>query len=192
MPGPLFAFTLSATSRYGFWTGPLLILGHGILELALILTLVLGLSHFVKSDFVTSVVGIIGGAALVYMGFTIARQGWRKAPMPLAASGIQTKRIVLSGILVSLSNPFWLIWWATVGTTYLLWSLDLGAAGVASFFTGHILADLSWYALVASIVSTGRRAMTDRVYDGLLIFCGIALVGLGGYFVVSGIRFVWS
>jgi hypothetical protein len=75
---------------------------------------------------------------------------------------------------------------------YLLWSLNLGIAGVASFFTGHILADFAWYALVAFIVSTGRKVMKDAVYHGLLIVCGLALLALGGYFITAGVRFLTS
>ena len=75
--------------------------------------------------------------------------------------------------------------------TYLLWSLDVGTAGIASFFTGHILADLSWYAFIALIVATGRRAIiNDAVYSWLLMICGIILVGLGAFFVFSGADFL--
>jgi len=65
-------------------------------------------------------------------------------------------------------------------------------AGVASFFTGHVLADFAWYALVAFIVATGRKVMNDRVYQGLLVLCGLALLALGVYFIVSGIRFLYG
>jgi len=66
----------------------------------------------------------------------------------------------------------------------------LGIAGIASFFTGHILADLGWYALVSFIVATGRKVMNDRVYRWLLGLCGLALLVLGVYFIVSGVGFV--
>ena len=192
MPGPLLALTIGQTARHGFWAGPLLTLGHGILELALVIALVLGLSQFIGGDLVTSIVGIAGGTVLVCMGLATVRQGWRKVPIPVAnpASIAQNRTLVLSGVLVSASNPYWLIWWATIGMTYLLWSLKLGVAGVASFFTGHILADLSWYALVAFIIATGKKAMSDTVYHWLLLVCGLALVVLGGYFIVSGVKFL--
>jgi len=100
------------------------------------------------------------------------------------------RKTVLSGVLGSISNPYWFIWWITLGTVYLLWALSLGIAGVASFFTGHILADLSWYALVAFVVATGRKVINDAVYRGLLVFCGLALLALGGYFIASGVTFL--
>lgn len=190
MPGPLLAITISESVRRGFWAGPQLVLGHGILELALIVALATGLSKFMEHELVPVVVGLVGGTVLIGMGVVTVRRGWQKVTMPTASPEMRkSKMLVLSGALVSISNPYWLIWWITLGMAYLLWSLNLGIAGVASFFTGHILADLAWYALVAFIVATGRKVMNDTVYRGLLIVCGLALLSLGGYFITSGIRF---
>ncbi len=191
MPGPLLALTISQSTRYGFWAGPLIVLGHGILELTLVVALVLGLSQIIGNQFVLSIVGIIGGLVLIYMGLNTARQGWRKAVLPLSSiDSVQNRKLVVSGILVSVSNPYWTMWWATIGLTYLLWSLKLGIAGVATFFTSHISADLVWYSLVAFIVVKGRKIISDAVYRWFLIICGLALVGLGTYFIVSGIQFL--
>lgn len=57
--------------------------------------------------------------------------------------------------------------------------------GLVSFFTGHILADFVWYSLVAFLVVSGKRLLTDRVYRGLVIVLGGFLVGLAGYFMFS-------
>jgi len=192
MPGPLLAYTISSSAKYGFWAGPLIVLGHAILELSLVTLLVLGLDRFIENDLVTSTIGLAGGTVLIVMGFLMSRQGWHKATLPLETpTGIEVnRRMIFSGIVVSMSNPYWFIWWATIGVTYLLWSLELGTAGIASFFTGHILSDLSWYALVSFVIATGRKAINDTVYSYLLMVCGLALVGLGGYFVFSGIEFL--
>ena len=193
MPGPLLAITISESVRRGFWAGPQLVLGHGILELALIAALATGLSEFMEHELVTVVVGLMGGTVLIGMGLMTVRRGRQKITMPTASPEMgRGKMLVLSGALVSISNPYWLIWWITIGMAYLLWSLNLGIAGVASFFTGHILADLAWYALVAFIVASGRKALNDTVYRGLLIVCGLALLSLGGYFIASAVRFFIS
>ena len=194
MPGPLLARAIGDAARYGFWAGPLLALGHGVLELALVIALVLGLSQFISGDLLLSIVGIVGGVVLIGMGLAMVKQGRQKMPIPVAssASTVQNRALVLSGVLISASNPYWFIWWATIGMTYLLWSLKLGTAGVASFFTGHILADLSWYALVAFIIASGRKVVSDTAYRWLLLVCAFALVGLGGYFIASGIKFLVS
>jgi threonine/homoserine/homoserine lactone efflux protein len=93
---------------------------------------------------------------------------------------------VLAGVLVSLSNPYWTLWWATVGLGYIVLSLKQGTAGLVSFFSGHILSDLAWYSLVAGAVAGGRRFLTPAVYRGILVCCGAFLIFLGGSFIYMG------
>jgi threonine/homoserine/homoserine lactone efflux protein len=93
---------------------------------------------------------------------------------------------VLAGVLVSLSNPYWTLWWATVGLGYIVLSLKQGTAGLVSFFGGHILSDLAWYSLVAGAVAGGRRFLTPAVYRGILVCCGAFLIFLGGSFIYMG------
>ena len=190
MPGPLLALTVGETARHGFWSGPLLVLGHAILELSLVIALVFGLSKVVGNGLVFSIVGIVGGLVLIYMGYSTIRQGWRSTGIPTSKAKTANRMMVVSGIVVSASNPYWLIWWATIGTTYLLWSLKVGAVGVASFFTGHIFADLIWYTFISFIIVKGKKLISNNIYKWFLIVCGLALLGLGGYFIFSGIKFL--
>jgi len=62
----------------------------------------------------------------------------------------------------------------------------VGLWGIAFFFTGHILADLSWYSLVSAAVAGGRNFLTDRLYRGLIAVCAVFLVVFAGYFVYAG------
>jgi len=68
MPGPLLSVTISEVARRGFWAGPQLILGHGILELALVAALAAGLSKFMENDLVPAIIGLVGGTILIGMG----------------------------------------------------------------------------------------------------------------------------
>ena len=194
MPGPVLALTISGVAQRGFRAAPLIIAGHALLELALVLALVFGLSRFIDSDFIASIIGIVGGSVLIGIGVMTVVKG-RKTANPLSSPPTYATRdhmLVVSGIVMSISNPYWFLWWATIGITYLLWSLKLGAAGVATFFTGHMLGDFSWYALVALVLTKGMRFISDKVYRWMLIVCGVALVGLGTYFIVSGAMFLTS
>lgn len=67
---------------------------------------------------------------------------------------------VVLGVLVSLSNPFWFIWWVTVGAAFIVRSFDLGVHGITAFYLGHILA------------------------------CAVFIALLGAYFILSGLRFL--
>jgi threonine/homoserine/homoserine lactone efflux protein len=98
--------------------------------------------------------------------------------------------LIPAGALVSIANPYWIIWWATVGMAYIQKALDHGAAGVGSFFTAHILSDFAWLSLVAFALVTGRKLISTPVYRGILMVCGVFLVGLGGWFVYSGVSFL--
>ncbi|MFH0942432.1 MAG: LysE family transporter [Chloroflexota bacterium] len=192
MPGPLLALTVSQAVRRGFWAGPVLILGHALLEVPIVVALVLGLRQFRGEGMIPGIIGITGGTVLVIMGLGILARSRHRMTMPTAdlpEAGRNRKGIII-GILGSAANPYFFIWWATIGASYLLWSLELGTGGVASFFTGHILADLSWYTLVAFIIATGRKVISDTVYQWLFIACGLVLVGLGSYFIFSGARYL--
>lgn len=198
-PGPLLTLTVAETARRGFWAAPLLMVGHAILEGALIAALTMGLAAYLVMDRVTGVIALLGGAFLLWMGYTIARDALLRrvslesteqaavgrdaaARVPMGAP-----RLLGLGILTSISNPYWSLWWATIGLGYITLSLEQGTLGLASFYTGHILADFFWYSLVAAAVVGGRRFFTPAVYRGVLAICGVFLVGLGGYFIHTGL-----
>ncbi len=194
MPGPLLTVTITETARRGFIAGPLLILGHGILELALILALVFGLAAFLTLDIVGKSVALIGGAFLIWMGLGMARDVYRGKISLEMSPGAQRSgepegmHPVLAGIFVSLANPYWILWWATIGLGYITLSLKLGAAGVASFFGGHILADLTWYSLISAAVVGGGRILNVKTFRAVILLCGVFLVFLGGSFVYLGLK----
>lgn len=188
-PGPLLVYNIGESVRRGFMAGPLVSLGHALLELVVVVGLALGVSKFLNNDVVFAVVGFLGGLFLLWMGLAMV---WKsKGYLPLDADSTGTTQRkgnpILGGILVSLSNPFWTIWWLTIGLGYLLWARDLGVWGVAAFYVGHIMSDLVWYSLVSFGVASGRRfLMAPKVYQGLIVVCGLFLLALGGYFIANG------
>ena len=193
MPGPLLTVTISQSAQRGFWQGPLLILGHAIAELALVLALTAGLSRLLKRKAVAGLIGLLGGAFLLWMGLDIARSAWwGTVSLSLASaerSGAQVGPVV-AGALVSVSNPYWILWWATVGVSYVALALRQGPLGLGSFYVGHILSDLSWYSLVAFVITAGRSLLSQPIYRGILLICGFFLIALSIYFIYSGINFL--
>jgi len=192
MPGPVLAVTISESARRGFRAGPLLVLGHAVVELPLVVALAWGLSEVLEQSLVAGIIGVVGGLFLLGMSYALLRQA-RRAVSPLEVRSQPLGHVhwlIVSGALLSVANPFWLLWWATVGTKLVLWSLAAGTIGVVVFFLGHILSDLGWYSMVSLVISRGKRLMSLRVYRGLLLTCCLFLVGLGVYFVVSGAIFL--
>jgi threonine/homoserine/homoserine lactone efflux protein len=197
MPGPLLTVTVVESVRRGFMTGPLLILGHGILELALIVALVKGAASYLKQGVVSNSISVVGGGVLFWMGLGMIMQS---RPMSLLANSPAEKEVksahgfhpVAEGILVSASNPYWLLWWLTIGLGYLLMAMRYGIMGMVSFFVGHIMADLMWYSVVSYGVSRGRRLLTDKVYRGIIRFCGLFLILFGLWFLFAAMRYFFA
>ncbi|MBI2886163.1 MAG: LysE family transporter [Chloroflexi bacterium] len=188
-PGPLLMVNIAEVARRGFWAAPALALGHSLLELVTVALLGLGLSQVLHTGVIPGLVGLLGGLFLLWMGGGMIRSAPRlslRAAMADARSSPAGLPVLL-GVTASLSNPYWLVWWATVGASFMVASLAWGLVGLATFYVGHIASDFAWYAFVGAVVATGRRAMTDAVYRGLLVACAVFLLALGAFFILSGI-----
>ncbi|PLX88761.1 MAG: lysine transporter LysE [Desulfuromonas sp.] len=186
MPGPLLTLTISEAARRGMRAGPLLILGHALLEALLVALLLIGLADLVQRPLVFGIVGLCGGAMLLWMGGGML---YGLPSLTLDLSQTSTRKglpPVISGGLVSLANPYFTLWWATVGIGYLTVTSDRGWQGGLVFYLFHILADLFWYCLVAFSVSRGRHLLTDRPYRILIGGCALFLLAFGSYFGFQG------
>ena len=163
-------------------------MGHAALEAALVLLLLLGLGTWLNRPPILGTVGVLGAVLLGWMGLMTLKTS-RRGSLEFPAAKGSGPNPVLAGVLMSAANPYWVIWWLTIGLGYVVFSRKYGLAGVALFFLGHILADFAWYTLVAGAVAQGRRFLSDGLYRGFLACCGVFLVGFGGYFGVQGVKF---
>jgi threonine/homoserine/homoserine lactone efflux protein len=187
MPGPLMSVTISESTKRGFISGPLLVLGHLLLELALVVLLMFGLAPFLKQEWVFAAIAIIGGVMLAWMGTRMLRS----IPSLSIHSDMQTKggpHLVLTGMLVSISSPYWSLWWATIGLGYVLFSAQYGILGIVFFFIGHSLGDLAWYSAISLAIAQGRRFLSDNHYRALIGACAVFLLLLAGYFAWTGMN----
>ena len=187
MPGPVLTVTIAEATRRGFWAGPLIVLGHGIIELALFISLVLGLGGLLKHSLVFGIVGVGGAMVLIWMGVGMVR-GAKTATLKLQLDEGERSRPVLAGLLTSACNPYFIIWWATIGLSYIALSQRHGIMGLGSFYSGHIMADVVWYFFVATAIALGKRIMDDRTYRWIIGLCGILLMALGLYFGSTGLK----
>ncbi len=187
MPGPLLTVTVSQSAVRGWIVGPLVVFGHGLLELTLVVAIVYGLGQILSKGPVIGTIGIVGGAVLLWMGWSMLKDV-RKVKLSLEGNQTDSLHPVWAGILTSLSNPYWTIWWATIGLGYIAFSLPYGLLGITFFYTGHILSDLVWYAFVSSLIHFGKRWANDRAFQVVLAICGVLLLFFGVYFGYSGIR----
>ncbi|WP_319548809.1 LysE family transporter [Desulfogranum marinum] len=186
MPGPVLTVTVSESTRRGVVAGPLMIFGHGLLELTLVVALLAGLAPFFTRDDVFVVVSLLGGIILLWMACSMIKE-LPTLQLHDVDNQEQTRSLVLAGILLSLSNPYWFIWWATIGIGYIMYAAKFGFLGIGAFFTGHILADLAWYSLISFGVAKGKRYFSDTFYRRLIFVCAAFLMIFSCYFFYSGL-----
>jgi len=198
MPGPLLTYTIARTMqtrRNGFLVGAWVIAGHAALEGALICGLALGVAEALRAPLVLKVIGTAGALVLGYMGVGMIREAARSrrhgtdtrgetSDKPGSPAGMSP---VLAGTLVSLANPYWWIWWITVGTASLVrFDASLGNWPVLlAFFVGHEAGDLAWYLVVSTAVYFGKRGFSRGFSSILLAVCGVFIIGFGLYLGLS-------
>lgn len=181
VPGPMFSATLAGSHRKGFWFGPLVVLGHALAEAPVVVLLLLGLTTVLTNDWVLVTIGSVGAVALVWMGVGLVRQARRPAE-DVQEPGFVRLGAVPTGIITSVVNPYWYVWWVTQPTPLLAGAASLGWAGVAAFFIGHISADLAWYSAASFSISRGRSLLEGRAYKVLLVLCALILFVMAGLF----------
>ncbi len=204
-PGPLLVACITQSARGGFRAGWLVAVGHALIELVLVVALCLGLGAVLGRTDVAFSISLIGGLVLLWMGWTTTLPAWRgrvELPNPehngidganmkdtAAGPGVLRGSVgaVVAGVAATVSGPFWIIWWATVGLSYLSLASPLGTTGIAAFYLGHVSADFVWYSVVTAAVAGGRRILSPRAYRALLVGCGLCLGALGVFFAGRGV-----
>jgi len=187
MPGPVMTMTIAHAVKRGHLAGPMVSLGHGIVEGSLVLLMALGLSQLFQLPLVTGMIGFLGGLLLLYMGFGMIRTPAPESLTSTTHSVEGGRGPVAAGMLASIANPYWVIWWATIGADLLRRAYLHGALVIVGFFLVHFAVDLGWNSAVGSAVAAGRKLLTPRIYKGILAVCGTFLLGLGVYFLISGV-----
>lgn len=188
VPGPMLTVSITESFKKGYKAGTSVVFGHVAAETGMVVLLGLGLSQILglKAPFIA--ICVIGGAFLVFMGINLIKSGQEKASIQATPE----KRTlaygpIYGGIITSLSNPFFFLWWFTVGAAFVFEGLRLaGLVGLAAFLIGHWASDFSWYGFVSICTDRGAAIAGDRVYRIVLISCGVFLSILGLGFVYSG------
>jgi threonine/homoserine/homoserine lactone efflux protein len=189
MPGPVLAVTIAESPIRGISTGPIITGGHAIAELAVVILLSVGLATLADNKTIAGFIGVAGGAMLIFMGagmlYDLLKARVKAVSAERKAKG--SARLVLDGIITSLSNPYWYVWWATTGSVFLIKSLKHGVIGPPVFYVGHILSDLAWYSFVSFLIWRGRKLIVGLGYKLLIAACALFLIYLGGFFIHDGL-----
>jgi len=189
MPGPVLAVVVGGAARWGTAAGIVAILGHAAVEVPVVLLLMAGLGALVSRPRVLAAIGLVGGLALILMGADMLRSaaavgaGVHAAQAPVSLLGM-----ALAGAGASLANPYFAIWWATVGAGQIATVGPRSPSAWVTFYLGHVSSDFLWYAIVAFAIGSGQRILGATGHQVLILVCGVALLALGCYFMYAGIQ----
>jgi len=185
MPGPVFAVTLAKSYKSPL-AGTKVALGHAVIEVPLILLIYFGFAQFFQNITVQLVLSVLGSGMIIWLGVSMFR-----ARAEVVKKGKDVPYgAVTAGILTSGLNPFFLLWWATIGSMLIMKIIEFGTTGLILFIIVHWLCDLVWLSLVSNIVYRTHNLWGQRFQEWIFIACSLLLVGFGVWFLVSGIQLV--
>lgn len=209
-PGPLLTYTIiksGQTPKRGYLVGLWVIMGHALVEMVIIVGLLCGFSHVLQKPIVVRTIGVAGGTILIWFGISILKDLFM-GTVAVDFFGSSEKNFlpekdfssgkvdnynpglsnpVIGGITVSMSNPYWWVWWATIGLAFMT-RFDISFNNpikLMAFFVGHEAGDLIWYLAVSFLTFFGLRRLNKKIYYGILAFCGGFMIFFGLYLGIS-------
>jgi threonine/homoserine/homoserine lactone efflux protein len=180
MPGPMTAATIAKGYRdkhAGAWIAA----GHAVIEVPLIAVIYFGFGRLISSPRAETVIFLVGGLMLLYLGFRMFR-ATREAPG--AISGLPASPL-LTGIVITGTNPGFYVWWAIVGTALVTGAARFGIIGVVLLALVHLPCDLGWSEFLSIGTFESRRWWTKKVQKAVFSVCASVLAGFGVWFCVS-------
>ena len=183
-PGPLFAANVAYGLKGGAKSGLKMAYGHTVIELPLVVLLGIGAITLVSLPQFRGVISLLGALSL----FVFAAMQIKKV-LKKPSDVFEGKRgPFIAGIMLSGLNPFFLIWWFTIGfklisDALLLWSF----AGILIMFVFHIWMDYAWLCSVGFLSSKGKRIVSNKNYRIFIIAISAVLVYYGVTFVLQAI-----
>ena len=186
-PGPITAVTLSKGTKSPH-AGAIIALGHGIVEIPLMILILYGFGEILKILYIKAIIGLLGGLFLLKMGFDLL-QGIKQAKID---SSNDPHSPLMAGIILSLANPYFLIWWATIGSILIFRSITFGLLGFAIFMVLHWSCDFFWCYFLSALSFKGGQFFGKRLQQVLFLICGIFLLFFSSKFIYDAVKIIFS
>ena len=179
-PGPLFAANVAYGLKGGIKTGLKMAYGHTVVELPLVVLVGIGAISLTTIPQFREITSILGALSLfVFAGIQIKSVIRKPSTIFEGKHGPFLAGIILSGL-----NPFFLIWWFTIGFKLITDAIILYSfIGIGIMFAFHIWMDYAWICSVAFLSSKGKRIISNKKYS-------IFMIAISGVLVYFGIVFL--
>ena len=182
-PGPLFAANISYGLRQGARSGIKMAIGHTIVEFPLVVLLGIGIFSLEAFPEFRIIISIVGAITL----FIFAAIQIRKMLQKDQSATTRPKHgPLIAGIALSALNPFFIIWWLTIGLklisdAMLIWAFS----GILVVFFLHIWMDFVWLGGISFVALKSSRILSNRNYKMLMFGLSLLLVYFGITFLVD-------
>jgi threonine/homoserine/homoserine lactone efflux protein len=180
LPGPLTAATI-AKGYDDKNAGAMIGIGHGIVEIPIIALVYFGFAAYLDNPVVKMVTGLAGGALLLVMGLLILFT-FRK---PVEGVVVMPYSPLVTGIVMTGSNPYVFLWWATIGVALITGAVTFGILGLVLFTIVHLTCDIAWDQVVSMTVFRTRHLWTPKAQKIVFSICAMVLICFGIMYGVS-------
>ncbi len=185
-PGPLFFATVAHGTKHGAKSGLIFSIAHTVVEFLLIMLLALGLLTVASEPIVKMVIGLIGGIVLIAFGAIQIRNSIISNHEDLKKPKASYRHLFILGLAFTGLNPYFILWWLTVGAQLIIIALEFAALiGVLFMFVCHVWMDYVWLTGTAYFAKKGTNIMGLKWYKPLLIVFGVILIYFGITFIIS-------
>ena len=181
MPGPVFAAAI-AKGYENERAGIRIALGHGLVEFPLMAFIVLSMGYIFTNELVSAGIGLVGGALLVFLGISMVRARRRAVE---GDGKVFPYGPFTAGAVTTSVNPYFFLWWATVGAILIVTAEEFGLIVVVIFAAVHWSCDLAWYWFTSFAVFRTRHLWTPLVHEVVFGVCGVLMIAFGIYFVMG-------
>lgn len=186
-PGPLFFVTLSYGAKYGAKCGLMFSIAHTLIEFSVVILFTFGIVTIAATPLVKLIIGMVGGISLLIFGAKQI-QNTLSPKIKITFQEVKTQNLFLLGLALTGLNPFFIIWWLTVGSKLILLSLEFAAlGGVIIMYICHVWIDYVWYILVAHFAKIGMNMIGSKGYRVTMAFLGIILIYFGLAFITNSL-----
>jgi len=185
-PGPLFFATISHGTKHGAKSGLIFSVAHTIVEFSLIMLFALGLLTIASEPMVKIVIGVIGGIVLIAFGAVQIRKSIISKSEELKKPESSYRHLFFIGLAFTGLNPYFILWWLTVGAKLIIIALEFAALlGVVFMFICHVWMDYVWLTGVAYFAKRGTNVIGLKWYRPLMIIFGAILIYFGASFILG-------
>ncbi len=182
MPGPVMAVTITKGRSSGN-AGALIALGHGIIEIPLMILIYFGFAQFFSYEIVRRVIGLVGGLMLGFMGM----QMFKTRNQIIEERSDLKFNSLFSGIITTSANPYFFLWWATIGVALVINSTVFGLVGFFLFALVHWLCDFFWSLIISKTVYKSRHLWNLTIHKTIFSICASILIVFGVWFIYSAV-----